>query len=95
VVPSAAHTQIPVPVTPPKVTATPVSVPTVRSIDGNKDATAGHKDLKEVKRHVQDEIIEPGIRNKEVESYRTHDAKEAEYKDTIIQDDMNASYSPK
>jgi hypothetical protein len=37
----------------------------------------------------QEKIIEPGIRNKEVEAYRTKDAKEVEYKDTIIQDDKN------
>jgi hypothetical protein len=34
----------------------------------------------------QKKIIEPGIRNQEVESYRTNDKKEIEYKDTIKQD---------
>jgi len=38
-----------------------------------------------------DKIIEPGIRNKEVEAYRTNDAKEVIYKDTIIQDDKNVT----
>jgi hypothetical protein len=36
-----------------------------------------------------EKVIEPGIRNKEVEAYRTKDAKEVEYKDAIKQDDKN------
>jgi hypothetical protein len=43
----------------------------------------------------QEKIIEPGIRNKEVEAYRTKDAKEVEYRDTIIQDDKNVSLPKK
>jgi hypothetical protein len=43
----------------------------------------------------QDKIIEPGIRNKEVEAYRTDDAKEVEYKDTIIQDDKDVTLPKK
>jgi hypothetical protein len=42
-----------------------------------------------------EEIIEPGIRNKEVEAYRTNDAKEILYKDTIIQDDKNVTFRSK
>jgi hypothetical protein len=43
----------------------------------------------------QKKIIEPGIQNKEVEAYRTDDAKEVEYKDTIIQDDKNVTLPKK
>jgi hypothetical protein len=39
----------------------------------------------------QEKVIEPGIRNKEVEAYRTNDAKEVEYNDAIIQDDKDIS----
>ena len=46
---------------------------------------------KRLKKGRLDEIIEPGIRNKEVEAYRTHNAKEIIYKDTIKQDDKNVS----
>jgi hypothetical protein len=42
--------------------------------------------IKNFFRGNQDEIIEPGIRNKEVEAYRTNDAKEVTYRDTIKQD---------
>jgi len=97
---------IPTPVTPPKVMAKPVSVPQVtpvhhqgttasHSATETKPIVTGKHELKEIKRDVQDKIIEPGIRNKEVETYRTNDAKEKLYKDVIRQDDKNVTFSPK
>ena len=43
----------------------------------------------------QKKDVEPGIHNSETEAYRTNDAKEAEYKDTIIQDDKNVTLPKK
>ena len=43
----------------------------------------------------QEKVIEPGIRNKEVEAYRTNDAKEVIYKDAIKQDDKNITLPSK
>ena len=43
----------------------------------------------------QEKVIEPGIRNKEVEAYRTDDAKEVIYKDGIKQDDKNVTLPSK
>ena len=43
----------------------------------------------------QGKVIEPGIRNKEVEAYRTNDAKEVEYNDAIIQDDKDVTLPKK
>ena len=42
-----------------------------------------------------DKVIEPGTHNKEVEAYRTNDAKEVMSKDAIIQDDKNVSLPSK
>ncbi len=97
---------IPTPVTPPKITVKPVSVPQVapvhhqgatvsHSATWTKPTVTGKHEPKEIKRDVHDEIIEPGIRNKEVETYRTNDAKEKLYNDTIKQDDKNVTLSPK
>jgi len=72
------QTPIPIPVNPPKATATPVSAP--KAIDINHRLQKGRLE----------EIIEPGIRNKEVESYRTNDKKEIEYKDVIKQDNKGS-----
>ena len=42
-----------------------------------------------------DQVMEPGIRNKEVETYRTNDKKEILHKDAIIQDDKNVTLPKK
>jgi hypothetical protein len=75
-------------------TATPQgqsSIPTKVNTPTNT-ATPGFFDrMKNYFRGDQKKIIEPGIQNKEVEAYRTDDAKEVKYKDTIIQDDKNVT----
>ena len=94
-VPTAAQTQVPVPVKPPKVTAQPVSAPKaipVSQSTGKKTPSGINSRLKAGR---VDEIIEPGIRNKEVEAYRTKDAKQVIYKDTIKQDDKNVTLPSK
>jgi hypothetical protein len=47
--------------------------------------------IKNYFRGDQEKVVEPGIRNKEVEAYRTDDAKEVIYKDGIKQDDKNVT----
>jgi hypothetical protein len=71
------------------------SIPT--KINASTDtATPGFFDrMKNYFKGDQKKIIEPGIHNKEVEAYRTNDAKEVEYKDTIIQDDKNVTLPKK
>jgi hypothetical protein len=71
------------------------SIPTKVNASTNV-ATPGFFDrMKNYFRGDQKKIIEPGIQNKEVESYRTDDAKEVEYKDTIIQDDKDVTLPKK
>jgi hypothetical protein len=75
-------------------TATPQgqsSIPTKVNTPTNTATPGFFERMKNYLRGNHKKIIEPGIQNKEVEAYRTKDAKEVDYKDTIKQDDKNVS----
>ena len=66
----------------------PVKTTAPAKTDSNLHPAVDRERLKEGR---VDAIIEPGIRNKEVEAYRTNDKKEVEYKDTIKQDNKEVT----